>query len=113
MNKQRGEVQVRLNGHEYTLRPTFEALVEIEERLGAGLVPIARRFVDAQFGVREVAGIIAAGIRGSGQKVPDDLGPQIVKQGVLSFSEAIGTFLTGALQGDAGGNAAAPAGDPK
>ncbi len=113
MNKQRGEVAVRLNGHEYTMRPTFEALVEIEERLGAGLVPIARRFVDAQFGVREVSGILAAGIRGGGEKVPANLGELIVRQGVLSFSDAIGTFLTGALQGDSAGKPEAPAGDQK
>lgn len=109
MNPERGDVPVMLDGNEYILRPSFEALVEIEERLGMGLVPLARRFMDGQFGIRDVTAVVAAGIGGSGQRVPDDLGNLVVRAGIMSFAEALGVFLANALQGDAsGGNSPAP-----
>jgi hypothetical protein len=33
-NKFRGEVDITIGGNQYTLRPTFEALVEFEDRCG-------------------------------------------------------------------------------
>ncbi len=111
MNKQRGDVAVTLDGRECVLRPTFDALVEIEERLGIGLVPLAKRFVAGEFGIREVSVILAAGLRGAGQKVPEDLGNKIVKAGVLSFTQALVQLLTNALQGDSEGNAEAATGE--
>lgn len=114
MNKYRGEVSIKLGEREYVLRPTFEALVEIEERLGSGLVLIARRFANREFGIRDVACIIAAGIKGAGGKVPENIGELIAKAGILPYAETIVLFLTGALSGeDNEGKAGASSGDQK
>ncbi|MBI2235343.1 MAG: gene transfer agent family protein [Magnetospirillum sp.] len=104
MNKHRGDVAVTLGGREYVLRPTFGALVEIEERLGMGLVPLARKVLEGQFGFKEVATIIACGIKGAGERVPGNLGDLTVEAGLMQLSEPVARFLNGALAGDAEGN---------
>lgn len=111
MNPQRGDVTITLGGRDYVLRPTFDALVGLEGKLETGLVPLARQFLEGRFGLREVNAILVAGIEGAGQRPPDDLGELIVKDGIAGFTEPLVQFLSGALRGDARGNAAAPPGE--
>ena len=42
-NHYRGEVTVGVSGRAYTLRPTFQILCEIEERIGLKLPQLLRR----------------------------------------------------------------------
>ena len=54
-NPVRGEVTIDLPGHErYVLRPTFDALVQIEAELGEKIIPLAMSLA----GLREAAVII-------------------------------------------------------
>ncbi|MGE0270297.1 MAG: gene transfer agent family protein [Alphaproteobacteria bacterium] len=111
MNKYRGEVSIDLGGREYILRPTFEVLVEIEERLGIGLLAIARKFMNREYGIRDVSIIIAAGIKGGGQKIPENLGEVLATTGVLPFHEKLEKFIAGSLSGESEqGNAGASTG---
>ena len=105
MNKQRGDVAVTIGGQEYVLRPTYQALAEIEARTGVGLVALAGKFMNRDFGVVEAVAIISAGIAGSGEKPPKDLGDQIIGQGVLQLAGPILAFLTNGLTGDQEGKA--------
>ncbi|MFQ5783600.1 MAG: gene transfer agent family protein [Alphaproteobacteria bacterium] len=61
-NAERGEIDVTFDGASYTLRPTFQALCEIEDETGMGIAAIVQRFRKAEFGVREVTAIMVAGM---------------------------------------------------
>ena len=56
MNKARGEVTLSLGDRDWVLRPTFQALCEIESELGEGLIALVRRLAAGSVGVRDVAG---------------------------------------------------------
>ena len=110
-NPHRGEVEITLAGKTYTMRPTFEALCEIEDRTGVGLAVQLRRFAEGTFGVRDVAAILSAGIRASDKAAPgiDEIGQIIVEEGIAPFAEAIGVFLAGTVGAVRGGKVEAGA----
>ena len=107
-NDERGEITVTLGGVEYTLRPTFEALAEMESQSGIGVLPLARRFMTQDWGVRDLAAVLAPAITAGGGKIPDNLGQLIIAAGPLRVAATVARFLSDALVGDAK-NADAPA----
>lgn len=101
-NPHRGEVAVTLGDREYVMRPTFEAMAQIEEELGAGLVAIASRLHSGQYGARDVAAVLIAGIKAErGRMRRDTVQNAIVAQGVLAFAVPVATFLGNCLTGGA------------
>jgi len=101
-NRHRGEVEVTLGGARYTLRPTFEALCEIEDRTGLGLVELARRFWEGRFGARQLAVVLWAGIRAAGGEAPDyeRIGRLVVEQGFQDLAGPVARFLAGVIGGE-------------
>lgn len=63
-NKQRGEEALKLLGKEYILRPTFEALCEIEDKLDISIPNLIGRFEAGNIRIRDLAVIIWAGVHG-------------------------------------------------
>ena len=103
-NKHRGEVGVTLNGVALVLRPEYEALAEIEQTLGEGLVPIAIRISGQRYGIVDLVVILGAGLKAAGNPVePDDLARYILKEGLLSadLMQSVRDFLRNALGGGA------------
>jgi len=87
-NEQRGEVSIKLNDKEYTMRPTFEALCELENRLNT---TIPQLIVDLQTGIvsiKAVATIIWAGIWGyNKEEAPSiiEVGEMVVSDGMINI----------------------------
>ena len=99
-NPHRGEVEIELGGETYILRPTFHALVEIEERLGEGIVALTSRLSRGDIRLKDVATILHAGMRAvRGTKVMpyEELGRLVVAHGFTSTDLKIVEFLTGAF----------------
>jgi len=63
-NKYRGTIEVQLGGEEYTLRPTFEALVEFEEKTGMTVGQAYIALMENGVSVKIVSSAIWAGIKG-------------------------------------------------
>ena len=53
-NKERGEVTLALGGESYVLVPSFGAVCEIEDALGANLFTLGRRLAITEITAREV-----------------------------------------------------------
>jgi len=102
-NPHRGEVEVSLGGETFILRPTFEALAEIEKATGLGLVPFATKITTGSYGVLDVFTVLKAGIRAGGREPPKDLGQRIVEEGLIRLSDGVLNFLTQALDGGSKG----------
>lgn len=109
-NKERGEVLVTLANRDYVLRPTFEALAHVESRLGTGIVALLRSISAGQFGVREVAAVIHAGIEAGPDKGAShvEVGRLVVDAGVMALLPMVTEFLMSAVEGQ-GKNRVAPA----
>ena len=104
-NKHRGEIEVKLAGKTWTIRPAFQALAEIEGITGLGIAAVVRRFTKGEFGIDDVAAVIAAGIRAAHDDAPDfeSVKRAIVEEGFNKFAVVASEFLAGALAGGASG----------
>lgn len=114
-NKHRGEVSITLGGKEYTLRPSFEAIADIEERTGRGTVALTRLAASGDIGVGRAAIILHALMTAGGHKVDlKDVGSMILEAGIVSVLPAIMVVLGNVLAGGTEpGESAAAAGKTK
>ncbi len=96
-NPHRGEIELTLGAKRRTLRPTFEALAEIESRTGLTMGELAGRALTGELGVAHVAVIVWAGIRA----VEGDEAPTLLEVGEAVVSDGYSSFLVGG--GDAQG----------
>ena len=67
-NEDRGELAVILDGTTMVLRPTFEALSEIEQALDRGLVDLARDALGAKLKLADTAQIVTVCVRAWGKE---------------------------------------------
>jgi hypothetical protein len=71
-NAHRGEIAATLGGRARRLVLTLGALAELETVFGVdGLVGVGERFESGRLGARDLAAIIAAGLRGAGETISD------------------------------------------
>ena len=69
-NPHAGEVAIRVDGATRRMRLTLGALAEVEDAVGAdGLVPLIERFEAGRVRARDVAEVLAAGLRAGGWNV--------------------------------------------
>lgn len=86
-NRLKGDIDIELGGKKYLLRPTFEGLLEIEDKAGVGLSQILHRFINKDWSMKHVAAVIYGGLLHYGEKAPsfEEVGKKIVADGVKSF----------------------------
>jgi hypothetical protein len=95
-NEQRGEVSVVLNGVNYVLRPTFEALAYIEGQIGKSLFTLLSQFSEKGITLNEQITIIKIGAEASGTKInltDQELGKLILKTSLTSVIATVCKFV--------------------
>lgn len=98
-NSFRGEVEIEIGELKYTLRPSFEGLLEIEERSGLGLMELVNQIGNGRLSTKQAVAIIYGGIIGSGGKVEfKELGDACVQHGMLEISTKAAVFLSKVIQ---------------
>lgn len=100
-NEQRGEVCIVLQGREYTLRPSFAAIVAVERRTGCGIMLLARRFVDVTFGLTDAAVVVEECAKAAGETLPSDVGECIRRQGIEALAGPLMRLMLASIRGDA------------
>ena len=71
-NPWRGEVELVVDGEPRVMRLTLAALAELEDRLEAeSLIELIGRFEAGSFRVRDLIGLLAAGLTGGGWRVSE------------------------------------------
>lgn len=72
-NPQRGEVALRIDGENRTMRLTLGALAGLEARLETGsLMDLAERFETGRIGSAELIALLSAGLNGAGNEISED-----------------------------------------
>lgn len=64
-NRQRGEVELGIDGTQYVLKMDMQAMAEAETKSGLGLFGMALRVDEGKYGVREAAALVHAGFLGA------------------------------------------------
>jgi hypothetical protein len=101
MNPVRGEVTLTLCGKDYILRPTFEALIALERKLGVGLATVIGRFEEKphpEIRLEDLAVIAWAGILGAGEhKLSyNEVGTLVMRTGIQHVTKPLIQFVYGA-----------------
>ena len=92
-NTARGEVALKLGGTRYVLRPSFGAICEIEDALGASIFDVGRKLERAEITARELVKFTQACLKESGHAVADDeLGRLILDHGALEVIAGLAKF---------------------
>jgi hypothetical protein len=106
-NKHRGETIINLGGREYSMRPTFEALVEFEDKAGVTAFEALNDLMTRQRApAKAIAGAFWAGIRAGWDptdgKPPTfaEVGGMVQRLGVKDCLAKFAEFLTNAITGD-------------
>lgn len=94
-NETRGEISLDLCGTEYVLRPSYEAIQAIEQKLGRGLLALARVGGEGNLTLHETAVIACECIRAYGRAIDD-------KMLSASSSERIAELIYETEHGQAG-----------
>jgi hypothetical protein len=101
-NRHRGEVEVVLGGKSYAMRPTFEALAQIQDDTGVGLFGLLLRIRDQS--PTDMVAVVYQGIRyGEDPRISppsrEDVGRAMVEEGLTKFTDPIVAFIEQALYG--------------
>lgn len=104
-NQQRGEVAVvfskgREGERKVVLRPTYEAMAQIEAELGKGLLPLVRQFTAQQIGITEVVCVLFHGALAAGEKLERlQMGALVLAGNFAEASKGATDFLSNAITG--------------
>ena len=92
-NKARGEVSLELDGETYVLVPSFGAVCEIEDKIGANLFNLGRRLELAEISASDLVDLAHACLAPVGYKGDKArLGEAIVEAGALKVIAALTEF---------------------
>lgn len=92
----RNSVIITLAGAEYRLKPTFQAIMDIEERLG-GIIGLAVKAADGNFGLKEMTVIIWATMEAG--ITFEQVGELLLSEGIAKASPVVRDLLTLCLVG--------------
>lgn len=99
-NAVRGEARLTVNGKEYLLRPTFQALASIEGRTGDSVLDIIRRCGRGSAKVGDLFAVLLEGSRAGGKTIPPEVLGKFILADFKAATEAAGQFMDGAFTGD-------------
>jgi hypothetical protein len=98
-NKLRDELELMVGETKYVLRPSFEGLLEIEDKAGMGLLEIMGNMSTGKVSAKLIVAIIYGGIVGSGTKVDfNELGNKCLDHGFVQLSGPAAKFLASVIQ---------------
>lgn len=80
-NKFRSSFEIKLNGQEYTLRPSFEAIMEFNDKAGMDIFEALAIFSNQKVNVKIIVSCIWAGIQGEAYLQNDRNAPSFEKVG--------------------------------
>jgi hypothetical protein len=100
-NRRRGEVAVELDGREWRLCLTLNALAELEDAFAADdLGGLMARFGSGRLGARDLKRILGAGLRGGGADISDEAaGAMGCAGGATGLARAVAELLEATFGG--------------
>ncbi len=100
-----GDVEIELatedgGRRKFVLRPSFEAIVEIEEQTGQTIFVLARKLSRGELGQQDAAHIIGAGLKAAGETARHlTVGRMIARTGLAAALATLGDFFGKVLGG--------------
>lgn len=104
-NPHRGEAALALGASTYRLRPSFAALVAVEEELGS-LIALVERAGSGALGIKDIVVLLhACAVAGGHDISRDDFAAALLKEGVTACIGPLRDILAAVMGPDANGQA--------
>jgi hypothetical protein len=108
----RGQLSIRLDGQDFTLRPSVEAILEAESGTGLSLFDLASLAANSRMRLDQMGTVVASFMRAQGKANPEDplktsylganaetLTELIMEAGIPRIMGGLTVLLAGALNG--------------
>lgn len=99
VNPQRGEVSAELDGRQWTLCLTLDALARLENHFGANdLSALAERLSTGSFSAADLTAILHAGLVGGGHDIScEEVAQMRIACGAAGYAQVAGNLLAAAF----------------
>ena len=102
-NPLKGEIKLSLNKKEYKARLTIDALMQIEDALGQGIIKVAQRMGEGDVRIRDLVTVLLPALRGGGNDLQQTQINKIVQDaGIVESTKVVATLLATTLSDDSG-----------
>ena len=109
-NPHKGEVNVQLGGKTYKCRLTIDAIMQIEQVTGIGIIKLATMFGEADVSVTNLIAVLHPALRGGGNDFePKEVHKIVEEAGLIAVTKAVAELLSSTLNDES----ANPDGDAK
>jgi hypothetical protein len=101
-----GEILLKIGDREFTLRPSFNGLAEIESRADCGILQLAKHISEGGIRIKFLVAMIYGGIVGAtpDRQKPeityDELGELVIKNNYISLVPEVVKWFGAAIVGD-------------
>jgi hypothetical protein len=102
-NPLKGEIKVSLNNKEYKTRLTIDALMQIEDALGQGIIKVAQRMGEGDVRIKDLTTVLLPALRGGGNDLQQsDINKLVQDAGIVESTKVVATLLAQTLTDDSG-----------
>lgn len=100
-NPLKGQIKINLASKEYTARLTIDALMQIEDALGQGIIKVAQRMGEGDVRIRDLVTVLLPAIRGGGNDIQQKEINQLVQDaGIVETTKVVANLLAQTLTDD-------------
>lgn len=100
MNSMKNDVTIRGAGSEWILRPSFGAMIGIEQRSKKSMLKIIQEFQDGNGSLNDMINILKEGTKAAGNIITDkQIETLFDEEGVVSIQVQLANFFVAAMYG--------------
>lgn len=98
-NPLKAQVNITLGDTDYKARLTIDAIIQIEEKVGCGIIKLATRMGDADIRMVDLLSVLTPALRGGGNNIQEKEVKKIVSEvGIVATAKAVAELLAASLQ---------------
>mgnify|MGYP003147944899 FL=1 len=100
-NPMKGQIKVKLGDKEYNARLTIDAIMQIEDAVGCGIIKLATKMADADIRMSDVVTVLLYALRGGGKDFQEsDIKKIVQNTGIVESTAAMSTLIAQSLSSD-------------
>ena len=97
-NPLKGQVEVQLGSETYKARLTIDAIVQIEEKVGCGIIKLAQKRSEADIRLFDIISVLTPALRGGGKDITEkDVKKIITNVGIVEATTAVANLIAASL----------------
>jgi len=97
-NPLKSQFDLQIGKETYKARLTIDALVQIEQKVGCGIIKLAQNMAEGDIGITDTLSVLTHALRGGGNDFDEKkVGNIISKVGIVEATKSVATLLTQTL----------------